>query len=93
MLGRHAGCDAATDTSAAACVLPAWHGPARRGTFVLRDTQFRWLARLSQNQMPPQIGQALPAPIPKNELAGERGPVQAGMGHCVRTLGFAGLEA
>ena len=27
----------------------------RRGTFVLRDTQFRWLTRLSQNQMPAQV--------------------------------------
>ncbi|KAL4448212.1 hypothetical protein ABPG75_005431 [Micractinium tetrahymenae] len=42
-----------------------------RGTFVLRDTQFRWLARLSQNQMPAQMGQPLPAPIPKNELAAD----------------------
>lgn len=31
--------------------------PPRSGTFVLRDTQFRWLTRLSQNQMPPQVGQ------------------------------------
>jgi hypothetical protein len=42
-----------------------------RGTFVLRDTQFRWLTRLSQNQMPPQIGQPLPAPVPKGELAAD----------------------
>jgi hypothetical protein len=38
---------------------------------VLRDTQFRWLTRLSQNQMPPQIGQPLPAPVPKGELAAD----------------------
>jgi hypothetical protein len=36
---------------------------------VLRDTQFRWLGRLSQNQLPAQIGQPLPAPIPRHELA------------------------
>ena len=38
---------------------------------MLRDTQFRWLLRLSQNQMPPQIGLPLPAPIPRNELAAD----------------------
>lgn len=42
-----------------------------RGTFVLRDTQFRWLVRLSQNQMPAQLGQPLPAAVPKNELASD----------------------
>lgn len=30
---------------------------ACRGTFVLRDNNFRWLSRLSQNQVPSAIGQ------------------------------------
>jgi hypothetical protein len=42
-----------------------------RGTFVLRDTQFRWLVRLSQNQMPAQLGQPLPAPAAKADLAAD----------------------
>lgn len=79
VLDEHARCITGCDPSAAAC---AWPNPCwRRGTFVLRDTQFRWLSRLSQNQMPPQIGQALPAPIPKNELAGEQ-PVGGPLGPC-----------
>jgi trafficking protein particle complex subunit 6 len=42
-----------------------------RGTYVLRDVQFRWLARLSQNQMPPQLGMPVLPPAPKNELAAD----------------------
>ncbi|PSC68076.1 Trafficking particle complex subunit 6B [Micractinium conductrix] len=42
-----------------------------RGTFVLRDTQFRWLWRLAQNQMPPQLGLSLPPAVPKTELAAD----------------------
>jgi hypothetical protein len=38
---------------------------------VLRDTQFRWLARLSQNQMPAALGQPLPAPAAKADLAAD----------------------
>lgn len=37
------------------CAAFAHNVPLRSGTFVLRDTQFRWLTRLSQNQMPPQV--------------------------------------
>ena len=47
------------------------HTPSCRGTFVLRDTQFRWLVRLAQNQMPAQVGQPLPAPLSKADLAAD----------------------
>jgi trafficking protein particle complex subunit 6 len=40
-----------------------------RGTFVLRDTQFKWLTRLSQNMMPAAMGQPLPPAIPKSDLS------------------------
>ena len=39
---------------------------------MLRDTQFRWVARLSQNMAPPQPpGQPPPAALPKTELAAD----------------------
>lgn len=40
-----------------------------RGTYVMRDTQFHWLAKLSQNMMPPAIGQPLPLAVPKSDLS------------------------
>lgn len=38
---------------------------------MLRDTQFRWLVRLSQNLMPSQMGLPVPAALPKSELAAD----------------------
>lgn len=40
-----------------------------RGTFVLRDTHFRWLSHLSQNQVPSSLGQGQQVAIPKKQLA------------------------
>lgn len=42
-----------------------------RGTFVLRDVQFRWLARLSQNRAPPVMGAPFPQVAKPGELAAD----------------------
>ncbi len=38
---------------------------------MLRDTHFRWLVRLAQNQMPAQVGQPLQPPPSKADLAAD----------------------
>ncbi|GAB4817168.1 hypothetical protein N2152v2_004214 [Parachlorella kessleri] len=43
----------------------------KRGTFVLRDNHFRWLSRLSQNQVPAAVGQGPQPPLPRQELAAD----------------------
>ena len=42
-----------------------------RGTFVLRDSQFRWLVRLSQNRAPAAVGEPFPPTARPAELAAD----------------------